>query len=199
MTEGPILIVSGPSGVGKSTLLSRLPADRFYVAVSHTTRPPREGEVHGRNYYFVDEGTFLDMVAREEFLEWVKVHSHYYGTSKGEVERAERLGKNLVFDVEVIGAGKLKAYFGDRAVSIFIVPPDLETLRERLLFRGTEGEEKRRERLERAKFELSFAGFYDYVIVNDDLDEAVRSLLAIVEAEICRPFRRLKILQKLYR
>ncbi len=191
------IIVSGPSGSGKSTLLSFLPKEEFYFSVSHTTRPPRNSERHGEHYYFVDEKTFLEMIERGEFLEWVKVHSYYYGTSKGEIAKAKSLGKHLLFDVEVIGAGKLKSYFGDEVVTIFIAPPDFETLKNRLISRGTEREEKIKERLERARFELSFAGFYDYVIINDDLEKAKDQFFSIIKAELCKPskvFARLKAL-----
>jgi guanylate kinase len=181
------IIVSGPSGVGKSTLLSFLPKEEFYFSVSHTTRPPRNNEKDGEDYYFVEEKTFLEMIEGGDFLEWVKVHSYYYGTSKGEITKANTLGKHLVFDVEVIGAGKLKSYFGEGAVTIFIAPPDFETLKKRLISRGTESEEKIKERLERARFELSFAGFYDYVVINDDLERAKERLFSIIKAELCKP------------
>lgn len=193
-----ILIVSGPSGAGKSTLLSFLPREEFYFSVSHTTRPPRDNERHGREYYFVDEETFRKMIEAGEFLEWVKVHSHYYGTSKSEVAKAKSLGKHLVFDVEVVGAGKLKSYFGERAIAIFIAPPSIETLRKRLVSRKTESEEKIKERLERAKLELSFAGFYDYVIINDNIEKAKEDLFSIIKAELCRPNRVFGNLKSLY-
>ncbi len=191
------IIVSGPSGAGKSTLLSFLPKEEFYFSVSHTTRPPRNTEKHGEDYYFVDEKTFVEMIEREDFLEWVKVHSYYYGTSKGEIAKAKSLRKHLVFDVEVIGAGKLKSYFGEEAITIFIAPPDFETLKKRLISRGTESEEKIKERLERARFELAFAGFYDYIVINDDLERAKEHLFSIIRAELCKPskvFSKLKAL-----
>ncbi len=193
-----VLVVSGPSGVGKSTLLSYLPKEEFYFSVSHTTRPPRRGERPGQDYYFVKEEKFLEMIEKDEFLEWVKVHSYYYGTAKSEIDQALSQKKHLVFDVEVIGAGKIKAYFGGQAISIFIAPPDLFTLKERLEGRGTEDEEKVKQRLERAKFELSLLGFYDYVIVNNNLERAKNQLFSIVEAELCRPFRQKEFLSKIF-
>jgi len=184
-----ILIVSGPSGSGKSTLLKTLPGEDFYFSVSHTTRAPRPGEVHGKDYYFITRETFLEMLKKGEFLEWIEVHGNYYGTAKSEVEKAFSQGKHLVFDVEVIGVSNLKKYFGREAITIFIAPPSLEELERRLRNRGTEEEEKLKKRLERATLELTFAPFFDYVIVNDNLEEAKDKFLSIIKAELLRPFR----------
>lgn len=175
--------------MGKSTLLAHLPKEEFYFSVSHTTRKPRPGEVDGKDYYFVSRDTFMEMLQRNEFIEWIEVHSNFYGTAHSEVEKAFSLGKHLVFDVEVIGASNLKRKFGPEAISIFIAPPSLSVLEERLKNRGTENEEKIRERLQRASLELTYLSFFDYVVVNDDLDQAKASLLAIVRAELCRPWR----------
>lgn len=184
-----ILIVSGPSGAGKSTLLKSLPEEEFYFSVSHTTRNPRPGEIDGKDYYFIDKKTFLEMLEREEFLEWIEVHSHYYGTAKSEIDKAFSQGKHLIFDVEVIGASNLKKYFGPSAITLFIAPPSLEVLERRLRERGTEDEEKIRERLKRASLELTYANFFDYLIINEDLKRAKEDFLSIVRAELCRPFR----------
>ncbi|MFN3406297.1 MAG: guanylate kinase [Caldimicrobium sp.] len=184
-----ILIVSGPSGAGKSTLLKGLPVDEFYFSISHTTRPPRQGETHGKEYYFVNKETFLKMLEAGEFLEWIEVHGNFYGTSIKEVEKAFSQGKHLVLDVEVIGASALKRKFGPSALSIFILPPNLKILEERLRKRGTESEEKIKERLERARLEISFAPLFDYVIINDFLTEAKNNFLSIIKAELCRPWR----------
>ncbi|MFN3568335.1 MAG: guanylate kinase [Caldimicrobium sp.] len=184
-----ILIVSGPSGAGKSTLLKGLPVDEFYFSISHTTRLPRQGETHGKEYYFVNKETFLKMLEAGEFLEWIEVHGNFYGTSIKEVEKAFSQGKHLVLDVEVIGASALKRKFGPSALSIFILPPNLKILEERLRKRGTESEEKIKERLERARLEISFAPLFDYVIINDFLTEAKNNFLSIIKAELCRPWR----------
>ncbi len=184
-----ILIVSGPSGAGKSTLLKTLPEEEFYFSVSHTTRKPRPGEIDGKDYYFIDHKTFFEMLERGEFLEWIEVHSNYYGTAKSEIEKAFSQGKHLVLDVEVIGVSNLKKYFGPSAITIFVAPPSLEILEARLRNRGTEDEKKIKERLERAKLELTYAPFFDYVIVNEDLEKAKENLFSIVKAELCRPFR----------
>jgi len=185
-----ILIVSGPSGAGKSTILRKLSLEEFYFSVSHTTRLPRPGEVDGKDYYFITKEAFQEMLKRGEFLEWIEVHSHFYGTAKSEIEKAFSQGKHLVLDVEVIGAANLKKRFGPKAVSIFIAPPNLEVLEERLRKRGTEVEEKIRERLNRASWEISLASFFDYLIINDDLERAITQFLSIVEAEQCRPWRK---------
>ncbi|BAU22736.1 guanylate kinase [Caldimicrobium thiodismutans] len=187
--ENLILIVSGPSGAGKSTLLKELPEEEFYFSISHTTRVPRPGEVDGRDYYFISRETFLEMLKRGDFLEWIEVHSNLYGTAKTEIDKAFSQGKHLVFDVEVIGAGNLKKYFGPLVVSIFIAPPNLKILEDRLRKRGAETEEKLQERLKRSSFELSLAPFFDYIVVNDDLAEAKKRFLSIIRAELCRPYR----------
>lgn len=184
-----ILIVSGPSGSGKSTLLKTLPEEDFYFSVSHTTRAPRPGEVHGKDYYFITRETFLEMLKKGEFLEWIEVHGNYYGTAKSEVEKAFSQGKHIVFDVEVIGVSNLKKYFGKESITIFIAPPSLEELERRLRNRGTEDDEKLKKRLERASLELTYAPFFDYVIVNEDLEEAKDKFLSIIKAELLRPFR----------
>lgn len=187
--ENFILVISGPSGVGKSSLLKKLPLEKFYFSVSHTTRSPRPGEIDGKDYYFVEEKTFLKMIERDEFLEWVKVHQAYYGTAKSEIQKAFSQKKHLVLDIEVIGATRLKALFGNQAVFIFVIPPSMEELERRLKNRGTESEEKIKERLKRAKEEIKFASWFDYVIVNEDLEEACQILQSIIKAEINRPLR----------
>lgn len=191
-----ILIVTGPSGAGKSTLLRSLPEDQFYFSVSHTTRKPRPNEIHGRDYYFVSKEEFLQMIERDEFLEWIEVHSNFYGTAKSEITKAFSQNKHLLLDLEVVGAANLKAKFGPDAVAVFIAPPSLKVLEERLRKRGTEDEDKVKERLHRAKTELTYAPLFDYVIVNEYLEKAVRDFLSIVQAELCRPWR--QDLSKIY-
>lgn len=184
-----ILVISGPSGAGKSSILKILPEEEFYFSVSHTTRSPRPGEVHGKDYYFVSKNEFLKMIEENAFLEWVKAHDTYYGTAKSEIEKAFSQGKHLVLDIEVIGASRLKNFFGKEAVFIFIAPPSLKELENRLYERGTESEEKIKKRLERARKEILFASWFDYVIINQDLEKSKKLLLSIIEAELSRPFR----------
>lgn len=184
-----IIVITGPSGAGKTTILKDLPKDRFYFSVSHTTRPPRPGEEHGKHYYFIGKEEFLEMISKGEFLEWVEVFGTYYGTARSEIEKAFSQNKHLVLDIEVIGATRLKSYLGNQAIFIFIVPPDLKTLEERILKRGTETPEEIQKRLKRAEEEIRFAGWFDYVIVNDDLEKSKNIFFSIVEAEINKPFR----------
>lgn len=184
-----IIVVTGPSGAGKTTILKDLPEDKFYFSVSHTTRPPRPGEEHGKHYYFIRKEEFLKMISKGEFLEWVEVFGTYYGTAISEIEKAFSQNKHLVLDIEVIGATRLKSYLGNQAIFIFIVPPDLNTLRERILKRGTETQEEIQKRLKRAEEEIRFAGWFDYVIVNDALEKSRNTFFSIVEAETSKPFR----------
>ncbi len=189
MNNSLVLVITGPSGVGKTTLLSYLPPEKFYFSVSYTTRPPRKGEINGKDYYFISKEKFLEMVEKDEFLEWVEVFGTYYGTTKSEIEKAFSQNKHLVLDIEVIGATRMKSFFGNSAVFIFILPPSIEELKNRLKKRGTEDEEKLKERILRAKEEIKFASWFDYVIVNDELEKAKDELFSIIKAELCKPFR----------
>lgn len=178
-----IVVLSAPSGSGKTTiaqrLLERLPALRF--SVSATTRPPRGSERHGTDYYFLDRATFHRKVARGEFVEWEEVYPGiFYGTLREEIERINREGVPLL-DIDVKGALNVKRYYGDRALTLFVAPPSLDALAERLQARGTETEESLAERLERARHELRHAPAFDLVIVNDDLDRAVAETAAAIE------------------
>jgi guanylate kinase len=187
-----IIVISGPSGAGKSTILKNLPSDKFYFSISHTTRAPRPGEEHGKHYYFISKEEFLKMIENNEFLEWVEVFGTYYGTAKSEIEKAFSQNKHLVLDIEVIGATRLRSYFGNRALFIFLAPPSLEELKKRLLKRGTENPESMKKRLARAKEELKFATWFDYVIVNENVEESKKKLFSIIEAELLKPYRNQK-------
>jgi len=184
-----LLVVSAPSGAGKTTLC-RFLIERlgFRFSVSHTTRPPRPGEVEGRDYYFVSREEFEDMISRGEFLEWAEVHGHLYGTSRAEVEGALARGEDLLLDIDVQGAASLRRTLPE-AVFVFIAPPSLAELERRLRARGTESEEALRRRLSRAREEMTFAPWFDYVVVNDRVERAFEDLAAIVRAERCRPHR----------
>ncbi len=184
-----ILVISGPSGSGKTSLLKILPEEEFYFSVSHTTRPPRKREIHGKDYYFVSEEEFVKMIKNNEFIEWVKTYEHYYGTSKGEIQKALSQDKHLVLDIEVIGARNIKKLLGELVTTVFIIPPSLEVLKDRLKKRGTENEEELQKRLERARFEINFLPWFDYVIINDELQRAKETFLSIIKSELARPFR----------
>jgi guanylate kinase len=182
-----LLIVSSPSGAGKTTLCSRLRAElpdlRF--SVSHTTRKPRPNEVNGREYHFIDAATFEHMIREGAFAEWARVHGNLYGTSVAEIEAARTNARGVLFDIDYQGARQIKARMPE-AVGVFILPPSLAELERRLRGRGTEDEPTTRRRLEAAKGEIEHYGFFDYVVVNDDIERAYGDLRAVVLAERCR-------------
>ena len=181
-TPRPI-VVSGPSGVGKGTLLSRVleGAPNVVRSVSCTTRPPRPREVDGVDYHFVDDVAFDRLVAEDALLEWAEVHGERYGTLESEVDRALAEGKSVLLEIDVQGALNVRRRRPD-ALLVFIEPPSMEELRRRLEGRGTESPDKIRLRLSNAERELALADSYDARIVNDDLDEATAELLALVGA-----------------
>ncbi len=188
------LILSSPSGAGKSTLARAL-TGRFpelRVAVSHTTREPRGNERSGREYHFVSRERFRAMVEAGLFLEWAEVHGNWYGTS-----RSETAGKaRVIFDVDHQGARRLRALNPD-AVTVFVLPPDLPTLRERLRARGCDTDETIARRYDAALGEVSHYGLFDYLVVNDDLGVATEQLVSIVAAELCRSSRSARAAEQL--
>lgn len=185
--RGLLLVVSGPSGVGKGTLLNLLLSHRddCVFSVSATTRPPRPGEEDKVHYYFLDGAVFSQWVQEGRFLEWNKVFDRFYGTPLEPVEENLRSGKHVVLDVDVQGGVQVIDNRPD-AVSVFVAPPDLNTLRTRLTKRGTESPDEIALRLLTAKSELKAMGRYQYLLVNDDLEETRAQLNAIIEAEACR-------------
>jgi guanylate kinase len=186
-TEFLMLIVSSPSGAGKTTLCSRLRNEfsdlRF--SISHTTRKPRHTEKQDREYHFVDSATFEAMIHAGAFAEWARVHGHYYGTSLEEIARARAESCGVLFDIDYQGARQIRAHFPE-AVSAFILPPSLEELERRLRGRGTEDEQATKQRLAAAKREIAHYGFFDYVVVNDDIEQAYGRLRSVVYAERSR-------------
>lgn len=190
--EGTLpLIVSSPSGAGKTTLTTRLrqTIPDLVFSVSHTTRSQRPNEEDGREYHFVDRGTFEQMILREEFLEWARVFDNLYGTGRSEIERAEKLGaRGIIFDVDHQGARQIKSVLAG-VVTVFILPPSMDTLRARLRGRATEDEATASRRYSMALGEIAHYGMFDYVLVNDDLDRATEQLVAIFRAEECRRLR----------
>ena len=185
--EGKLLIFSAPSGAGKTTivrsLLSSLPELRF--SVSATTRAARPEEVPGRDYYFLSNEEFLHRIAMKQFVEFEEVYSGtFYGTLRSEIDRIWAEGKHVIFDLDVEGGMHLKRKFGDRALSIFVKPPSLESLVERLESRATESAEKIDERIKKASQELSFQDHFDEIIINDNLDIACNQALALIRSFI---------------
>lgn len=177
---GKVIIVSAPSGAGKTSIVKHvldfLPELRF--STSATTRAMREGEVNGRDYHFLTVDDFKRGIDREDFLEWEEVyHNQFYGTLKSEIRRIWDEGKVVIFDVDVKGGLNIKKYFGDNALAIFVEPPTVQELENRLRKRGTETEESLRKRVAKAEYELSFAPQFDKIILNDNLDDAREEML----------------------
>jgi len=197
-SEFLLLIISSPSGAGKTTLCNRLrgefPDLRF--AVSHTTRKPRPTEIDGREYHFVDTDTFEQMIRVGAFAAWARVHDYLYGTSLNEIEIARATSRGSLFDIDYQGARQIKASLPE-AICVFILPPSLEELERRLRGRGTEDEPTTQRRLRNAKGEIEHYGFFDYVIVNDDVHRAYEQLRSIVYAERCRRSRHALLCEKL--
>ena len=195
-----ILIVSGPSGCGKSTLIARLlagsPDLRF--SVSHTTRPPRPGEIDGRDYHFVDEGRFARMARQGRFAEWAEVHGRRYGTSWKEIRAKSAGGRTLILDVDVQGARSIQRQFPE-AVGVFVVPPTLAALKRRLRRRQARIDPEARRRLAAALKEMRAFRRYDYVLVNDDLETALAGLRCLLVACRLRTARNGGRVQKLLR
>lgn len=190
--KGVLYVVSGPSGVGKTSIieLTLKKVKNIVFSVSCTTRPKRPGEIDGKDYFFVSEPSFMKMVENGEFLEWAVVHNYYYGTLKKFVEEQLENGKNVLLDIDVQGAMTVMKKAGD-AVYIFIAPPSFEELKQRLVKRGTEDKTNLERRLEDAKRELSFIPQFEYLIVNENLQESVDQLCSIIVAEQVRVKRAL--------
>ncbi|HEY3694842.1 guanylate kinase [Phenylobacterium sp.] len=189
--RGLLLLVSSPSGAGKTSLSRRLAADHADLAlsVSATTRPPRPGEVGGREYRFVDRPAFDGMVARGEFLEWADVHDHRYGSPRAPIMAALESGKDVLFDIDWQGADQIAAAAPDDTVRVFILPPSMADLARRLHARAQDREAVIQGRLARAYGEIEQAANYDYVIVNEDFDRAYADLAHVYHAERLRRAR----------
>lgn len=201
LSKGRIVIMTAPSGAGKTTVFRRVREgmeDRLGFSVSHTTRPARAGEEHGRDYYFVDDAAFDAMVASGDFAEWAHVHKRRYGTSKAEVQRRLAQGLNVVLDVDVQGARSLRTVYPE-ALTIFILPPSLTELGRRLRGRGTETEEQLLTRLRTARDEVLDARDFRYVIVNEVVEDAAlafRSVLTSAPSADAKRHAHLQVLLK---
>lgn len=198
MNKGIPFVVSAPSGTGKTTackiLREKFPELKF--SVSHTTRPPRPNEVDGMCYHFISEAEFKKKVGQGEFLEWAKVHNNYYGTAMETLDSHINNGEDLLLDLDVQGVQSLKK-MNFRGVFIFLLPPSLDELYNRLNKRGTESPEVIQQRIDVGKQEMALYQLYDYVVINSNLDETVTNLIAIIRAERCRANRHNPILQKI--
>lgn len=183
--EGKLIIFSAPSGAGKTTIVKHLLGkypDRLAFSISASTRTPRSNEVDGKDYYFISKESFLHKIAQKEFVEFEEVYSGtFYGTLRSEIDRIWAEGKIVVFDIDVIGGLHLKRKFGKQALSIFVQPPSLEVLIERLRSRATDSEEKLEERIEKADKELKYANEFDVILENNQLEEACREAEKLVE------------------
>ncbi|MEG1657500.1 MAG: guanylate kinase [Oscillibacter sp.] len=195
MRKGKTFIVSGPSGVGKSTVLGALLEQRpnVYFSVSATTRPPRPGEVDGVHYHFLDVDTFQARIAKDEFLEYAEYVGNFYGTPKKYVDAAMNRGQDVILDIEIQGSMQVSGKRPD-TVRIFIAPPSWTELERRLTERGTDSPDKIQKRLLRAKVEFQTAHTYDYFVINDSVENAVKELSAIMTAEHCKPKERMDII-----
>lgn len=183
--KGKVLIVSAPSGSGKSTIVNFLmkehPEFRLAFSVSATSRPPRGQEQDGVDYYFLSAEEFRRHIEADDFLEYEEVYEgRFYGTLKSQVEEKLAAGKNVVFDVDVKGGINIKKYYGDAALSVFIQPPSVEALRERLIGRNTDEMGQIEQRLAKAEYEMSFAPKFDRVLVNDNLEVAKQEAVALL-------------------
>ena len=180
----PVTVLTGFLGSGKTTLVKRLldSCPHLAFSISACTRSPRNGELHGRDYYFYSEDEFRELIEKDAFIEWEMVYTgKYYGTLKSELERIWDSGKSPLVDIDVQGALAIRDKYPDISMAIFIEAPSLEVLRERLKTRGTETEHSLEERVNKAVLELTFAPQFDQVIINEDLDQATRDLVSVVE------------------
>ena len=190
--KGKVLIVSAPSGSGKSTIVNFLmkehPEFRLAFSVSATSRPPRGQEQDGVDYYFLSAEEFRRHIEADDFLEYEEVYEgRFYGTLKSQVEEKLAAGKNVVFDVDVKGGVNIKKYYGDAALSVFIQPPSVEALRERLIGRNTDEMGQIEQRLAKAEYEMSFASQFDCILVNDNLEVAKQEAVALLNDFLAEP------------
>ena len=182
--EGKVIIVSAPSGAGKTSIVRHLldAVPELQFSVSATTRHKRDYEEDGKDYYFITPENFKERLANDEFLEWQEVYKdQFYGSLKSEVERIWENGGTVIFDVDVLGGLNIKRFYGDKALAVFIEPPTMEELANRLKKRGTETEESLKKRLDKAEYEISFANQFDRIVLNDNLKTAQQEMIDLVQ------------------
>ena len=198
MHKGLLLVISGPSGTGKGTVCQKLLSNRSNIkySVSATTRKPRDGEVNGVNYFFLSEKEFLDMLQNDALIEWDKYCDNYYGTPKKYVEDVLDQGIDVILEITVEGALEVKKKYPD-CVLLFILPPSFEELRRRIVGRGTEEFDVIEKRLKQAQKEIEAVFEYDYYVLNDSLEEAVKNIETILDAERLKPNRNIEGLNNL--
>jgi guanylate kinase len=195
--RGTLFVVSSPSGGGKGTIIEHVLecVENLSYSVSYTTRAPRSKEVDGREYFFISQETFEEMAAAGEFLEWACVHGNLYGTAKNQILTETAAGADIILEVDVQGAASVRKLLMD-SVSIFILPPSYEVLRERLIARGTDSSEELQVRLRNAPEELRQYSAFDYVIINDEVKRAVNQLASIIYAERARCMRQESVVRE---
>lgn len=185
--KGLLVVVSGPSGAGKGTICKRLleTKDDLVASISVTTRKPREGEVDGKNYFFVSREEFMEMVERDGFIEYAEVYGNYYGTPRKYVEENIGKGRDVLLEIDIQGALQVKEKYKE-GVFVFILPPSMEELKQRITKRGTENEKEILRRFEAAYREINYVSRYNYFIINDEVESATEKLRSIIMAEKCR-------------
>lgn len=185
--KGVLIVISGPSGAGKGTICKALLEKHkdIHLSVSATTREPRQGEVHGVNYYFLNKDEFLKKVEEDDFLEWAEVYGNCYGTPKSNVQELLDSGKDVILEIDIQGALKVKENT-EEGVFIFILPPSMEELKQRIINRGSETPESLMRRFNSAYQEINYISKYNYAVVNDEVDTAVTKIEGIIAAEKCR-------------
>ena len=198
--KGQIFVITAPSGAGKTTIIKNIlekDVGEIGYSISHTTRKPRKGESHGLHYYFVDRENFEKMIDAHEFIEWAVVYDYLYGTSISSVNRELSSGKDLLMDVDIQGSQEIKRQFPD-SLSIFILPPSIDILKERLQKRSPNEKMNIDLRLKKAAEEIKRCRDYDFIIINDDLKKAIKEIEAIIVAQRANKNRRFPLIQKIF-